>query len=111
MPLVNESAELVFGLTTVDMKIYDHARADADLLHSGAGTMRLEIASSLRSCVWLAPWPSLDGGGGGHTIRLSIMSSVDVFITDARSGGSVIGLLVSHLWLEDPPPETSCCEL
>ena len=52
--------------------------------------MRLEIASSLRSCVWLAPWPSLLGGGGGHTIRLSIMSSVDVFITDARSGGSVI---------------------
>ena len=46
--------------------------------------MRLEMASSLSGC---EAWSLV--GGGGHTIRLSIMSSVDVFITEARSGGSV----------------------
>jgi hypothetical protein len=40
--------------------------------------MRLDIASSLSA---------FSLGGGGHT-RLSIMSSVDDFITEARSGGS-----------------------
>ena len=70
--------------------------------------MRLEMASSLSSWVWA--W-SLLGGGGGHTIRLSIMSSVDVFITDARSGGSGVRLFVSQLGLEDPKPDSTGCML
>ena len=49
------------------------------LFHFGAGTIRLEIASSLSA---------LSLGGGGQT-RDSIMSSV-VFVTQVvRSGGSV----------------------
>ena len=62
--------------------------------------MRLEMASSLSGWAWSLV------GGGGHTIRLSIMSSVDVFITEARSGGSVV---VSQLDEEEPLPIVNCC--
>ena len=51
------------------------------LLHPGAGTIKLEITSSLIA--------SLSLGGGGQT-RLSMMSSVAFFMVVVQSGGSVM---------------------
>ena len=54
------------------------------LLHLGAGTIKLEMASSLRA---------ESEGGGGHTM-LSIKSSVVLATQLVRSGGSVLELLI-----------------